>query len=71
MTFSVPSLGQGARREPNPGGSVSAAFAADRLAHSTVITLRLNQGMGLFDALFAHAILELAEDANVGVVLER
>ena len=34
-------------------------------------TLRLNQGMGLFDALFAHAILELAEDANVCVVLER
>jgi ornithine cyclodeaminase/alanine dehydrogenase-like protein (mu-crystallin family) len=43
----------------------------EKAGHFTGITLCLNQGMGLFDALFAHAILERADYANVGIALER
>lgn len=54
----------------DPDGSVAAA-AAGGPPLSNGITLCLNQGMGLFDALFAHAILEQADNANVGIALER
>ena len=55
----------------DPDGSVAVASVADRPTHSNGITLCLNQGMGLFDALFAHAILERADGANIGIALER
>lgn len=55
----------------NPDGSVATALVGNPPPQSYGITLCLNQGMGLFDALFAHAILEQADNLNVGVVLER
>jgi len=52
-----------------PDGAVGEAIQVGREVRGVIVCA--NQGMGLFDAVFARAVLDAAERDSAGVLLDR